>query len=96
LSQALSIASLINGPILGVFLVGAFLRRVSQIPALIGMITSMATMLVVFLATKLAWTWYVLLGSAITLLVSWLASFAFTPAPASMRDQLAPAGATKD
>jgi solute:Na+ symporter, SSS family len=96
LSQALSIASLINGPILGVFLVGAFLRRVSQTPALIGMITSMASMLVVFLATRLAWTWYVLLGSAITLLVSWLASFAFTPAPASMRDELAPAGATKD
>ena len=34
LSMALSIASLINGPILGVFLVGTFLRRVSQPPAL--------------------------------------------------------------
>src|ERR1041385_1356665 len=31
LNKALSIASLINGPILGVFLVGTFLRRVSQL-----------------------------------------------------------------
>src|SRR5215217_4852380 len=82
LSQALSIASLINGPILGVFLVGTFLRRVSQPPALIGMLVSMVSMLYVFLATKIAWTWYVLLGSLITFIVAWLASFAFTPSTA--------------
>ena len=96
LSQALSIASLINGPVLGVFLVGTFLRRVSQPPALIGMITSIAAMLYVFLFTRLAWTWYVLLGSLITFIVAWLASFAFSPAPISMRDELAPAVANKD
>ena len=96
LSQALSIASLINGPVLGVFLVGTFLRRVSQPPALIGMITSIAAMLYVFLFTPLAWTWYVLLGSLITFVVAWLASFAFAPAPISMRDELAPAVASED
>ena len=41
LDQALSVASLINGPILGVFLVGTFLRRVSEPPALMGMLASM-------------------------------------------------------
>ncbi len=96
LSQALSIASLINGPVLGVFLVGAFLRRVSQPPALIGMVTSIGVMLYVFLGTRIAWTWYVLLGSVITLVVSWIASFAFSPAPESMRDELAPAGGAED
>src|SRR5207249_2477438 len=40
LDKALSVASLINGPIQGVFLVGTFLRRVSEPPALIGMIAS--------------------------------------------------------
>ena len=79
LSMALSIASLINGPILGVFLVGTFLRRVSQPPALIGMLVSIASMLYVFFATKIAWTWYVFLGSLITFVVAWLASFAFAP-----------------
>jgi SSS family solute:Na+ symporter len=79
LNQALSIASLINGPILGVFLVGAFLRRVSQPPALIGMMVSIGAMLYVFFGTKIAWTWYVFLGSLITFVVAWAASFAFSP-----------------
>lgn len=79
LSSALSIASLINGPVLGVFLVGSFLRRVSQTPALIGMLTSCAVMLYIFWSTNIAWTWYVLIGSSITFAVSWLASFAFAP-----------------
>jgi SSS family solute:Na+ symporter len=89
LNKALSIASLINGPILGVFLVGTFLRRVSQPPALIGMIVSSAVMLYVFFVrTEIAWTWYVFIGSLITFVVAWLASFAFAPAPADMRDEL--------
>jgi Na+/proline symporter len=96
LDQALSIASLINGPVLGVFLVGTFLRRVSQPPALIGMLVSIVSMLYVFFATRLAWTWYVLLGSLITLVVAWLASFAFAPAPVNKRDELAPAVASDD
>src|SRR6266404_8646039 len=90
LDQALSIASLINGPVLGVFLVGTFLRRVSQPPALIGMLVSIVCMLYIFFATKIAWTWYVFFGSLITVAAAWLASFAFTPAPASRRDELAP------
>ncbi|HEY6119792.1 MAG TPA: hypothetical protein VIV66_07535, partial [Pyrinomonadaceae bacterium] len=90
LDQALSIASLINGPVLGVFLVGAFLRRVSQPPALIGMIASCAVMLYIFFATPIAWTWYVFIGSVVTLVVAWLASFAFAPAPTSRQDELAP------
>src|SRR6185436_10541310 len=81
LDLALSIASLINGPILGVFLVGVFLRRVSQTPALIGMAASCAVMLYVYLDTKIAWTWYVFIGSGITLIAAWLASLAFAAAP---------------
>src|SRR5262249_12028117 len=92
LDQALSIASLINGPVLGVFLVGTFLRRVSQPPALLGMLVSIVAMLYIFFETKIAWTWYVFIGSAITLAVAWIASLAFAPAPESKRDELAPTG----
>jgi SSS family transporter len=95
LDKALSIASLINGPVLGVFLVGAFLRRVSEPPALVGMVASIVVMLYVRFYTPLAWTWYVLLGSGITLLVAWLASFAFAPAPAERRDELSPGAAER-
>jgi solute:Na+ symporter, SSS family len=93
IDKALSVASLINGPVLGAFLVGTFLRRVSEPPALVGMVTSIVVMLYVRFYTPLAWTWYVLLGSGITLLVAWLASFAFAPAPAERQDELAPGAA---
>ncbi len=93
LDQALSVASLINGPVLGVFLVGTFLRRVSERPALVGMLVSMAFMLYVRFWTPVAWTWYVLIGSAVTFFVAWVASFAFAPAPPERQDELAPGGA---
>lgn len=96
LDQALSIASLINGPVLGVFLVGAFLRRVSEPPALIGMLASLALMLYVYFQTKIAWTWYVLIGSTVTFLVAWLAGLAFAPAPRERRDELAPSEAVDE
>jgi Na+/proline symporter len=90
LDQALSVASLINGPVLGVFLVGTFLRRVSEAPALIGMLASIVLMIYVRFWTPLAWTWYVLLGGAITFFVAWAVSYAFEPAPADRRDELSP------
>ena len=89
LSQALTVAGLINGLILGVFLVGTLMRRVSQRPALIGMLVSLGVMSYIFFAQKpIAWTWYVFIGSMITFVVAWLASFAFRPAPVEMADEL--------
>jgi SSS family transporter len=75
LDQALSVASLINGPILGVFLVGTFLKRVTQTPALVGMAASIVVMLYIRFGTPVAYTWYVLIGSFITFAVAWIASF---------------------
>lgn len=89
LDQALSIASLINGPVLGVFLVGTFMRRVSEPPALIGMAASILAMLYITFFTKIAWTWYVFIGSSIVLIVAGLASFAFPPAPRNKQNELA-------
>ena len=90
LDQALSVASLINGPVLGVFLVGTFLRRVSEPPALLGMLVSIVVMLYIRFWTPIAWTWYVLIGSLITFLVAWVAGFAFAPATLERCDQLSP------
>ncbi|MBK9766222.1 MAG: hypothetical protein IPP63_03950 [Chloracidobacterium sp.] len=70
LALALSVASLINGPILGVFLVGTFLKRAREIHALIGMIASISLMLYILLGTKVAWTWYALIGSITTVVVA--------------------------
>jgi solute:Na+ symporter, SSS family len=93
LNSALSIASLINGPILGVFLVGVFIKRAEQPAALFGMLVSI-TLMSLFLyleiarnfkivpdVTPIAYTWYALIGSMTTLLFAWLASFVFRDAP---------------
>jgi solute:Na+ symporter, SSS family len=78
LNQALAVAGLINGPILGVFLVGTFIKRANQTAALIAMLTSIALMLYVYFGTRIAFPWYPVIGSLTTLFVAWLASFAFS------------------
>ena len=81
LGLALAVASLINGPILGVFLVGAFLKRAKEIHALAGMIVSILVMTYILLAANkvvagpvIAWPWYALIGSSITLIVAFVTS----------------------
>src|SRR5918997_2094289 len=93
LDVALSVASLFNGPVLGVFLVGTFLRRAGEPPPLVGMIARMTVMIYVWWTTPIAWTWYVLIGSAVTFLVALAVAPAFRPAPAEQQDELAPTGA---
>ncbi len=80
LDQALSVASLFNGPVLGVFLVGVFIKKANETAALTGMLASIALMLFIKFFTPLAWTWYVLVGSLTTLLIAWLVSLIVRPA----------------
>jgi solute:Na+ symporter, SSS family len=96
LDLALAVAALINGPVLGVFLVGTFLRRVSEPPALIAMAASISVMVYIYFFTKIAWTWYGVIGSMVTFLVAWIVGFAFAPAPKERRDELAPGGAVEE
>ena len=75
LGMALSVASLINGPILGVFLVGAFIKSAREIHALAGMVASIGVMIYILLGTAIAWPWYALIGSSTTVIVALIASF---------------------
>jgi len=74
LNLALSVASLINGPILGVFLVGTFIKNAREKHALIGMLASIALMIYILLGTKIAWPWYALIGSLTTVIVTFIAT----------------------
>ncbi len=74
LNQALAIAGLINGPILGVFLVGTFVKKANQTCALIAMLSSISLMLYIYFGTKIAFPWYAVIGSLTTLLVAFIAS----------------------
>ncbi len=81
LNIALSVASLFNGPVLGVFLIGTFVKRAKEIHALVGMLASMSLMIYILLAfngfvpgPRIAWPWYALIGSLTTFAVATIAS----------------------
>ncbi len=67
---ALSIASFTYGGLLGLYLVGRFMKRTGEAPALTGFFTAIAGMIIVILFSEIAWTWYVPVGSAICMLTS--------------------------
>ncbi len=84
LEAGLTIASITYGALLGLFLLGRLAPRATSTGAAVGMAAGLAVMLYVFFGTifgiKLAWTWYVLLGTVVTFTVG-LAVSAVLPRP---------------
>jgi len=64
----LTVASFPFGSLLGLFLLGTLDRRANTIGALTGMFFGLVTIVAVWKWTSIAYTWYVLLGSAVTFL----------------------------
>jgi solute:Na+ symporter, SSS family len=77
LEAGLSIASILYGALLGVFLLGLLTKRTSEVGAMAGMVASLLTMFYVKGYTSIAWTWYVLIGSATTMVTGYLVSMVF-------------------
>ena len=73
-TTGLTIASLVYGPMLGAFLLGVLTKRANQTGVIAGMGVSLIAMLVVKVFTPLAWTWYVLAGTAVCWSVGYLVS----------------------
>jgi SSS family solute:Na+ symporter len=66
LETGLSLASLPFGSLLGLFFLGTFDKRATATGATLGMFTGLAVILSVWRFTPIAFTWYVLIGSAVT------------------------------
>src|SRR6266478_5832893 len=62
----LQIASVAYGALLGVFLLGVLTRRANQAGAIVGMLFGFIAELYIWLDTRVPWTWYVALGTAVT------------------------------
>jgi SSS family transporter len=75
LEAGLSIASVVYGGLLGVFLLGIGTRRVGQRAAIAGMVAGLLVMLYVKVGTGIAFTWYVLIGSSVTFAAGLLLSY---------------------
>jgi SSS family transporter len=83
LEAGLGIASILYGGLLGVFLLGVLTRRTGEPAAMWGMAAGIAVNLYVKFATPIAWTWYVLIGTTVTVAVALAASLFYKPAELS-------------
>jgi len=70
----LQIASVAYGALLGVFLLGTLTRRANQSGAIAGMLCGFAIELYLWLGTRVPWTWWVMIGTCVTVAVGWAAS----------------------
>jgi SSS family transporter len=77
LQAGLSIASIIYGSLLGVFLLGLLTKRVGEMAAMCAMAAGLVLMLYVRFFTPIAWTWYVLIGTSATFAIGLAASYLF-------------------
>lgn len=86
----LSIASVAYGALLGVFLLGTLSRRANERGAIVGMVFGLGIELILWRlphawsfsfhafrisVPRVAWTWFVLIGSVTTFAVGWIASY---------------------
>lgn len=75
LEAGLSIASILYGSLLGVFLLGLLTKRVQENAAMVAMLAGLLTMLAVKEFTHIAFTWYVLIGTSVTFASGLAASY---------------------
>jgi SSS family transporter len=78
-TAGLTAASIVYGPMLGAFCLGVLTRRANTAGVIAGIVVSAASMFAIWWTTKLAWTWYVAVGTAICVAVGYIVSIC-TPA----------------
>jgi len=74
LEAGLTIASVLYGSLLGVFLLGLLTKRVQENSAMIAMVAGLIVMVYIKQRTPIAFTWYVLIGTTATFLTGWILS----------------------
>lgn len=72
---ALGVASITYGGMLGMFLLGVLVKKTQQSDAIAGFIAGILTMIVVFISGWFGWTWYILIGSGVTIGVGSVVSY---------------------
>jgi Na+/proline symporter len=68
LQAGLTITSITMGSVLGIFLLGSFTKSTRETAGFTAMLLGLAAMLAVNQWLSVAWTWYVLIGTAVTFL----------------------------
>ena len=74
MNNALAIAGLVSGILLGLFLLGVLTRRVGQTAAMVGVLAGASAVIYAKFGTELAWPWFALVGSSTVFAVGLAAS----------------------
>ena len=74
---ALSIANFTTGIVLGIFFLGVLTRRVGERAALVALTGGLAVMLYIAFGTRIAFTWYAVIGASATFVLGVLVSLLF-------------------
>ncbi len=74
-NNALAIAGLVSGILLGLFLLGILTRRVGQAAALVGVLAGIVAVVSAKFGTRLAFPWFALVGSSTVFAVGLAASY---------------------
>lgn len=81
LDAGLAVLSFASGAVLGAFLLGTLSPSIRERDTFAGMVAGLIVMTLVWWATPIAFTWYVLIGAVTTCAVAYLAR-AVSPQPA--------------
>lgn len=77
---ALTVASFPYGSMLGIFLLGALVKRATPRGTLIGALLGLVVLFGVMEFTSVAWTWYVVVGTLTTFITGWAVSMVWKEA----------------
>jgi SSS family transporter len=69
---ALGVASFTYGGLLGMFLLGAMTKKISEGDAILGFACGITAMIAVVIFSKVGWTWYTAIGSAAAITAGWI------------------------
>jgi Na+/proline symporter len=86
----LRIASVAYGALLGAFLLGVLTKKANQAGAMLGMLCGFAVDLYLWLGTHIPWTWWVLIGTAVTFSVGWFVSLLIEEGGSRLTDERKP------
>jgi SSS family solute:Na+ symporter len=89
LDAGLSVLSLTTGPVLGAFLVGVLTRRAGAAAMIAGMALGSIVLGALWWTGTVAWTWYALIGAAVTAAGALLASLVLPPAESAATSPVA-------
>lgn len=84
ITAGIKIGAVLIGAQFGMFLLGIFSARTSGRGAMVGAFAGIGVLLAVIEFTAISWSWYCLIGTGVTCVAGWIASFIW-PLPAEER-----------